>query len=375
MNCHDAQPFVSAMYDGELVPEDAAGHIASCPACRNALRDYARIGAELRLLAAVERDTDPAPLGDLPPKRRRWARRLTGRVLVPRFAIGLALITILGLSLGLGFVRGQGPGPWFQYEVSGPERRGTSGNVLQAGEYGGGEFTLSAGSRLTLYQIKVIDVRNESVEIDVRARKFTIEPDASAGKFVIAPDGHRASVKSDQDIERILASATPRRFDYKPGQKLQIAIDGGGTLMLTGKVYKIRPNFWAPEYVINPAPNEIALSDPAMVRGQEFLGNIAGSASATGGNSAIGACVPPVGAFVFALKPFPGAIQGIAEFGRARFSVGGQDYTLFSATPITGGQQPRSIWIYRAPNCPSVEHPMILGSSASPNDVLPNFRK
>ncbi|HXH50054.1 MAG TPA: hypothetical protein VNM47_11985 [Terriglobia bacterium] len=374
MNCQDAQPFVSALYDGESVPGDAAEHIGNCAACRERLFVYAKMGAELRLLANSDSSVDPAPMADLPPKRQRWSRGFTGRVLVPRFAIGLGLIAILGLSVSLALVRGQGSGPWFQCELTGPEG-GTGGDVLQAGEYSTGVYSSSADPRVTLYEIKVLDVRNDSARIEVRGRKFITEPDGRGGKFIVEPDGHQATVTSRQDIDRILAGATPQRFDYKPGQKLQIPVEGGGTLILTGKVYRLRPSFWGPGYLVNPQPNEIVLTNPAMVRGQEFLGNIGGSASAAGGNSAIGACVPPVGAFVLALKPFPGAIQGVAEYGQARFTMDGQDYTLFSATPITGGQQPRDIWVYRAPNCPSVERPMILGSGSSPHDVLSHLRK
>lgn len=374
MNCQNARPFVSALYDGEIVPQDAAGHIASCTACRDLLRKYAQMGAELRLLASTEPEARPRPLGILSSKGSRLTRRLTVRVLVPRFAIGLALVAIVGLSVGLALVHGRDSGPWFQYEVTSLEWQGTGGNVLQAGEYGSGEFSSSADPRIILYEVKVLDVRNNSAQIEVRARRFLTESDGHAGKFILEPDGTRATVKTRQDMNRMLAIATPQHFDYKPGQKLQISVEGGGTLVLTGKVYRIRPSFWAPEYIVSPGPNEIALSDPAMVRGQEFLGNIAGSASAASGNSAIGACVPPVGAFVFALKPFPGAIQGVAEFGRARFTMEGQDYTLFSATPITGGQQPRDIWIYRAPNCPSMKRPGIVGSGSLPN-VLRDLRK
>lgn len=372
MNCQDAQLFVSALYDGEIVPQDAAAHIATCTACRNLLREYAQMGAELRLLASTEPETSPRPLGITSSKGLHLTRGLTVRVLVPRFAIGLALVVIVGLSVGLALVHGQGSGPWFQYEVTDLQSQGSGGNVLQAGEYGTGESFSSADTRITLYEVKVLDVRNDSAQVDVRARRFLTEPDGHAGKFIVEPDGHRATITSRQDIDRILASATPQRLDYEPGQKLQIRVDGGGTLVLTGKVYRLRPNFWG--FPVSPEPNEIVLTSPAMVRGQEFLGNIAGSASATGGNSAIGACVPPVGAFVFALKPFPGAIQGVAEFGRARFTMDGQDYTLFSATPITGGQQPHNIWVYRAPNCPSVARPGIVGSGSLPN-VLRDLRK
>lgn len=372
MNCQEARPYVSALYDGESVPGQAAAHIGSCGICRELLRGYAALGAELRLLASADSEASLPPPAYAPSRGGRWTHGLTARVLVPRFAVGLVLIALVGLSVGLALVRGQGSGPWFQYEVSGPEWQGTSGNVLQAGESGSGEFSLSADSRITLYEVKVLDVSSGSARIEVRARKFNTETDGHGGKFIVEPGGGRGTVKSRHDIERLLASATPQRFDSKAGEKLQVSVDGGGTLDLTGKVYRLHPSFWG--YPVNPEPNEIVLTNPAMVRGQEFLGNIAGSASAAGEGMAIGACVPPAGAFVFALKPFPGAIRGVAEFGRASFTMDGRGYTLFSATPITGGQQPRDIWVYRAPHCPSVSRPMILGSG-SPDDFIPQIGK
>src|SRR5574340_514023 len=221
MKCEDAQTFVSALYDGEVVPGDAARHIAACSACRDLLHKYAQMGAELRLAANAERGIRPAPLCDLPPTRRRWIGGLKGRVLIPRFAIGLALVAIVGLSVGLALVQGRGSGPWFQYEVTDVQRQGSAGNVLQAGEYGTGESYSSADPRITLYEVKALDVRNDSARIEFRARRFNTEPDGHGGKFIVEPDGHRATVRSRQDISRILASATPQRFAYKPGQKLQ----------------------------------------------------------------------------------------------------------------------------------------------------------
>ncbi|HUX28306.1 MAG TPA: hypothetical protein VMV39_05935 [Terracidiphilus sp.] len=354
MNCQDAQPFVSALYDGESVPREAAEHIGGCAACRERLRAYAQMGAELRLLANAERGASPAPLSDLPPKRRRWTRGLTVRVLVPRFALALALTAIVGLSVGLGLVQGQGSGPWFQFGVTSLQWQGSVGDVLQAGESGGGEFSSSADHKKTVFQVKVVEVQNDIVRLDVRARTLAAE-------------------LSRQAVDQILADSTPQRFAYVPGQKLEIPVEGGGAIVLTGKVYRLRPSFPAAWYPLTPAPNEIVLTNAALVRGHKFLGRL-GSASAATENSAIGACVPPLGAFVFALKPFAGAVQGVAEFGQARFTMDGQDYTLFSATPITGGQQPRDLWVYRAANCPSPARPMIFASGGV-SGVLGGLRK
>src|SRR5262249_7482727 len=144
-------------------------------------------------------------------------------------------------------------------------------------------------------------------------------------------------------------------FDYVPGQMLEIPVESGGNILkilLKGEVFRLRPRFPAEWYRVQPESDEITLSKAALVRGNAFLGEVQGGGGATGVNSAGGTCAPPLGAFVFALKPFEGAVQGIAEFGQASFTMDGYDYNLFSATSITGGKQPREIWVYRGESCP-----------------------
>ena len=180
-------------------------------------------------------------------------------------------------------------------------------------------------------------------------------------------------------IDRIFANTTPREFDYVPGQTLEIPVDGGGKVLLNGEVFKLRPSFSAQWYPLTLQPNEIALSKGALTRGDEFLGEIGGGGSARAKNSAIGIWVPKLGTFVFALKPFEGAVQGEAEFGEIHFKMDGDEYILFSATPITGGQQPRDIWVYRSQNCPpswkiTPKHPLFAGTGDISN-VLDFLRK
>jgi hypothetical protein len=186
-------------------------------------------------------------------------------------------------------------------------------------------------------------------------------------------------VFAEEAVDRIFSSATPQEFDYVPGRTLEIPVEGGSKLLLKGEVFKLRPSFSAEWFPVTPKPDEIVLSKGALVRGREFLGEVQGAGSAQGENSAIGVCVPPLGAFVFALKPFEGAVQGVVEFGEARFKMDGYDYTLFSATPITGGQQPREIWVYRNQNCPpswgpASQTPQMIGSGTLSN-VLGMLRK
>ncbi|HEV2491493.1 MAG TPA: hypothetical protein VG204_00315 [Terriglobia bacterium] len=377
MNCQEVQPFVSALHDGESVSREAANHIRNCSECRARLEDYARMGVELRLLSDSAPEEAPIRLPYLRPHGRRWGRILTARVLVPRFALGVAVFAIVGLSVGLGWMRAQSSGPWFQFDVSNPETQETPakvGTLIQVGEPER-ELFLSAGPHKKIaIRVKALEAQNDAVRLVVQARVFEPVPGSEEDKVA----NYQGGVVSPEVVDRIFANSIPRKFDYVAGQTLEIPVEGGGKILLKGEVFKLRPSFSAEWFPATPKPDEIVLSKAALVRGTEFLGEVQGSGSGQATNSAFGICVPPLGAFVFALKPFEGAVKGVAEFGQARFEMDGYEYTLFSATPITGGQQPREIWVYRGQNCPrswpALKSPRLIGVGDVSN-ILDALRK
>jgi hypothetical protein len=348
MNCQEVQPFVSALHDGESVSQEIADHIRNCSACRARLEDYTRMGVELRLLASSASEEVPTRLPDLPPLSRPWRRALTARVLVPRFALGVGLFAILGLSVGVGWMRVQGGGLWFQFDLSNPETQAKVGCLTQADAYAQESFLSGGDNKKIAFRVKALDVQKDVVRLTVQARAFEPVPGGEEEKVA----NSETAQGFEEVIDRILVNTTAQEFDYVPGRTLEIPVEGGGKILLKGEVFKFRPSFSAEWYPVTPQPDQIMLSKPALVRGNEFLGEIHGSGGVRATNSAVGICVPPLGAFVFALKPFEGAVQGVAEFSEARFKMDGYDYILFSATPITGGQQPREIWVYQSPNCP-----------------------
>jgi hypothetical protein len=303
---------------------------------------------ELRLLASNVSEEAPRKMPHLPQLSRRWSHTLTARVVVPRFALGVGLFAILGLSLGLAWMRAQSGGLWFQFDLSDAEKHAKVGFLTQAGDDWTGGFVTAGAHQKIGIRVKALDVQKDLVRLSVKARVFEPAPGSEEGKVANPTSGSLSREVAD----RIFAKITPQEFDYVPGQTLEIPVEGGGKILLGGEVLKLRPSIsavWCPVILL---PDEIVLSKPALVRSNEFLGEIGGSASARGEKSAIAICVPPLGAFVFALKPFHGAVLGEAEFGEASFNMGGDEYRLFSATPITGGTQPREIWVYRSPNCP-----------------------
>jgi hypothetical protein len=181
----------------------------------------------------------------------------------------------------------------------------------------------------------------------------------------------------DVTMERILANTRPQEFSYVPGQTLEIPVEGGGKMSVKGQVFHLRPSFSADWFPVTPGADQIVLSKAALVRGSEFLGELAQGVSAGAADPAIAIYVPQEGVFVFTLKPHEGAVEGVTEFGRAHFKIGGQDYILFSATPITGGPQPREFWVFRDPDCHrwcSAKTPTLIGAGTLSN-VLEFMRK
>jgi len=142
MECPEAQPFVSVLYDGEQVAEEAAEHISGCVRCRQQLHDYAAMGAELKLAGSRCSDRLPVPewLASTAPRRRFLApRALTARVAVPWFAVGLCAAIILALSIGINLVRAQSPALWFQFQICPADMPGSEPPVPQVVKAGSRE--------------------------------------------------------------------------------------------------------------------------------------------------------------------------------------------------------------------------------------------
>lgn len=67
MRCEEAAEFVSALCDGESIPQGAAEHIGVCETCQALLKEYGEIGTELRRVASLE--------SPLEARARTWEKR------------------------------------------------------------------------------------------------------------------------------------------------------------------------------------------------------------------------------------------------------------------------------------------------------------
>jgi hypothetical protein len=338
MECHEAQPFVSALYDGQILPAEAGEHIQQCPACRAQLRDYSEIDIELRLLASrmPERTQKPVDLSPPIPFSRflRW-QTWTSSVLVPRLAVAAGLAVIIGLLVGLDFVHAQNRGPWFQFQLRLPQQQ--NGTLAEPSSF----RLAQRGYRNTLLyaqpnggvaaELAVDDIQRGMVRLGLRARRYEGALDSRV-------------------IKQELGDLNGHTYVYAPGQTLEAPVEGGGTLLLTGQVLQDRPPSLAWGLPVNPGPDQLILTHPTLARGDSLLRHFDACAMTISSAQTLSLYAPKEGLFVFSLHPLNRAVQGDATWAQLRFRVGSDDYILFSASPITGGDQPRPIWVYRDAN-------------------------
>jgi hypothetical protein len=157
-----------------------------------------------------------------------------------------------------------------------------------------------------------------------------------------------AEVDTDT-LHSILDSMTPLELSYVPGQRLRIPMQGGGELLLSGELLPERP----PDAMGPPlqrSENELSLNEPVLIRDKELLLDWkGGSAMTEGEKAAVAIFDPSLGLFVFSLQPLEGAVPGQAYRGHVRFTLDERSYILSSASPITGGSKPRTVWIFHDP--------------------------
>jgi hypothetical protein len=330
MECQQTQPFVSAIHDGQAIPRAAAEHIRACAVCSQRLKDYGEIGAQLRLMASLASESEPKPLSVSPPARAwraRWKHILTGRVLMPRFALGLGVLVILALSAKLGVIWA-GRGESFQFQVTSPGSSGSLGGELEVGADGDVQLGGLAPSGFWVAKFKLLGVEKGVVRLDVQNHNFEAEPKTA-------------------EVRQAMATAAHHVYEYVPGQTLEIPVEDGDTLTLVGKLAEKQPEINTPKL----ASNDIEINRPVLFRDGKLVADAGGmiataSTPSHAEESAVAILIPKEGRYFFMLNPMEGAVQGEAYFGQLRFQLAGKDYLLASATAITGGEQPRRIWIY-----------------------------
>jgi hypothetical protein len=345
MDCLTAEPFVSILYDGEEVPQEAVLHITSCSTCRASLREYAAISGEMRVLAAsATQGLAALPLlaGGLP-SQRRWRIALSRYVRVPRMALAACAALLVLISAGwLRTIAETRTTTKFDLTVRSsvtyPDGRGsdsTSSSLLEKGKPAL-SWSESGGKGLGSL-IEVLSIRDGAVALNVRLKHF---------------DHHLDLDELRPEMKKV----KPQSIVLAPGQQVSVPVEGGGSVLMSGSVVHQEEGriISAKQELQLPAPDEISLRMPILVRDKSEMAAKELSAGAdvrdlTCGTqpAQCGLCLysPGAGQFCFSIHPLAGSIMGIANMSAVVFSEDGHSYILYSASPITGGDQPRPVWI------------------------------
>src|SRR5690348_3037859 len=367
MDCNNVGSMISEVYDGEAVSPEAVGHIVKCGSCREKLRDYAGISAELRLLAAQDREETKMPMtmkGAMP--RRNSLRFVLSKTMrVPRFAAAACALVIILLAGGWAHTRAQNTPLWFQYRfgfnVGGIN--GSAGAVTQAcGQGCEHAITLSGSDRLAGL-VDVQKIEDGKVYLSLRVKRFDTLPDYK----------HLADRMTD---------APTTNYVYQPGKVIPIPVTGGGEVEMEGLIVASSEGIpgW-PKFSSQPDENQIAVQQGVLIRDGQVIAEMSKAGTdggkAAGPNAGFYLYVPGKGLFAAGLKPFDKAIAGSADYGQIRFTENGVKYLLLSASQITGGDQPRTVWVLRVPDyLPSHYDPqakdkyMLFGTSGAIDKTL-----
>ncbi len=349
MDCETARPMISALYDGEVVGSEAARHLSGCEACRETLSEYAEMTVNMRLLAAQESGESRMQSihREALPHRNSIRMALLKPFRVPRFAAAICALVIVLLAGGLARTRAQAQvgEQYFQFRL-------TQQVGGQSAEFASGEAPIcESGCEQTFHVfggdglgaiVHVMGIQDGKVHLTIQVKRFAS-----------APDMHH--------FEREMNDVPARSYVYSLGQSLQVPLFGGGEVTLEGVITTSKEA--VPGWNGIPSQSDedlLVVRDGILIRDKKVIGNVGSSVLATGRftarNMGFYVYLPKEGLFAIGLKQFEGAFQASADFGHIRFTENGVKYMLLSATPVTGGTQPRPVWVLHLPDYLPSQH-------------------
>ncbi len=333
MICDEAAEYVSALYDGEIIPRAAAEHIGECESCRTQLRDYMEIGAEMRRVASLEvpLETPRVVWDEQERASKMWWQRGWEQISIPRLVFASLLLAVVGLASSLVVVGvrakaegtvmmlniSTGPGASVPCPLSTVDKKNAMCGFV--GGFNGG---------MLIYRIELLSKDGDRVEIGVRS-KFG---PASSGTY---------SLSAVDDVAE-------KQYWFAPGETLQTDVEGFGTLAVTGERMDHMPSPVAGNREMDPGPGELRMNSPLLLKGKEVLGDMeGGGASIDKPGQGVMIYFPGQGRFVVSLSPGEGAVQANVKLNRLSFQIDNNTYVFVTGTPIT---RSATAWVRLEPN-------------------------
>jgi hypothetical protein len=329
MRCDEAQEFVSAMFDGEPVPPQAAEHTAHCAECQELLEGFGEMGAALRNYGSLL-IAEPVPDRTwLIPRENKsmWLEKGLQRMRIPRiaFACLILLLVALGSRLALVEVRAHDEGSVLMLKLT--PAQGDSiqcfVSTVNANHDNCSGFAQIDHSNLT-FAVKTLRKEGDRVLLSIRSRVAPMGP----GGF--GPDTE--------------SSLPETQSWFTPGETLLPPGTGELKLALTGQwVDHIPVQLGGNNQLLDPAPNEVRLTSPLLLKNNQIAGDMFNS-SADADQPGEGAFlyIPGEGRFILSPTKIEGAIPAKVELNRVLFESNGQKYVIVTGAPVIRGD---NIWV------------------------------
>ena len=328
MRCDEIKEYISALYDGEAVPREAAEHTAHCAHCRELLKEYAEMGAAVRSCGSLL-IAEPVPertwLTTKQDKTTLWKKGLE-MMRIPRiaFACLVLLLVVVGSRLAIVEVRAHEDGSVLMLKLTPAHGDSVACDVsLSDTSYSHCHGLAQIDRSNLMYAVRGLRKEGGRVLLSVKTQVSPIGP------AVFSPDTE--------------ASLPETQLWFTPGQPLSLANTGELKLALTGEWSDHMPVKFFDNRLIDPGPNEIRLSSPLLLKNNKLAGDAVNvSADADHPGDGVSLFVPGEGRFLLSLTEIAGAVPAKVEFNRISFESEGQAYVLVTGIPVSRAEK---IWV------------------------------
>ncbi|MBB5060975.1 hypothetical protein HDF16_005711 [Granulicella aggregans] len=323
------EEFVSAMYDGETVPQEAAEHVTQCGECQQLFRSFVEMGAELRRFGSLE-SAEQLP-------ERTWERQgrtITGlwekgwqSMRIPRFAFAalVMLVVAVGSRLALVEVRAHEDGPVLLLKIKfgdGNEARCPLSSMDQRIQRCGG-VSAAAGGNLS-YVVHFLKKNGDRALLSLRSQ---------SGQQTVSTDDKQAETMPETQLWVSSEEAT------------DTLLGGVAKVRLTAQWTDHIPVLMGSNEYLDPSAHELRLTSPLLLKNNQVVGDMEGAtALADEPNEAVYLYIPGEGRFVMSLNSIDGAVAGKIEINRISFTSDGHQYVVVTGAPVARGE---AIWVKR----------------------------
>ena len=328
MKCDEAEEFVSAIYDGEAVPPEAAEHFAHCVACQELLRGFVEMGAELRRFGNLQ-NAMPVPHQKwVQPKRsiKQWWEKGWQMMKVPRIAFAslLLLLLLLGSRLALVEVRAHEDGPVLLLQIALGDGNDIACSLSTTDErlqQCSGIIGAAGGSNVG-YLIKFLKKDGDRALLSLRS---------SAGAEVAPMSTKQASALS----ETKLWVETSKASDASLGGVLEVKLTAHWTDHI--------PITMGNNEYIDPLVNQLRIATPLILKNNQVVGDLQGAmAFASTLKESVFVYIPGEGRFTMSLTPITGSVAGKIDMNRISFTTDGRTYVVVTGAPVARGP---TVWV------------------------------